>query len=98
MRYDSSSGHAFLVGLLTIKPISMSLKSNFCRICSYHIKRNNIEPGAVPDHECLANHEGSAGSMESSALLEMVEYLFDTHQTSVATVITDDDSKMKFQC
>jgi len=98
MRYDSSSGHAFLVGLLTRKPIGMSLKSNFCRICSYHIKRNNIEPGAVPDHECLANHEGSAGSMESSALLEMVEYLFDTHQTSVATVITDDDSKMKCQC
>jgi len=98
MRYDSSSGHAFLVGIMTRKPIGMCLKSSFCRICSNHINRNNFEPGMVPDHECLVNHQGSAGSMESSALLEMVEYLFDTHHTSVAMVITDDDSKMKCQC
>jgi len=36
--------------------------------------------------------------MESAALLEMVEYLYDKNQTSVSTVITDDNSKMKSQC
>jgi len=36
--------------------------------------------------------------MVSAALLEIVEYLLDRNQTSVSTVITDDNSKMKSQC
>jgi hypothetical protein len=93
-RYDSNSGSAFLVGILTHKPISRCLRSKFCRTCSYHMKRNK----QAPDHECKANHTGSSGSMEADALIKMTEDLFDIKLTSLQTVITDDDSKMKAIC
>jgi len=97
-RYDSSSGHAFLVGIKTRKPVSMCLKSSFCSVCCYHMKRHNLEQEEVPEHECVANHQGSAGSMESAALIEMIESLYYSNQVAVSKVITDDDSKMKAQC
>jgi len=76
----------------------MCLKSSFCSTCCYHMKRHNLAQEEVPEHECVVNHHGSAGSMESEALIEMVEFLFNRNQVAVATVITDDDSKMKSQC
>jgi len=97
-RYDSSSGHAFLVGIKTRKPVAMCLKSSFCSVCCYHMKRHNLAQEEVPEHECVANHQGSAGSMESAALIEMIESLYYGNQVSVSKVITDDDSKMKAQC
>jgi len=57
-----------------------------------------LEPEEVPEHECVVNHQGSAGSMEAAALIDMVEFLFHKFQVSVASVITEDDSKMKAQC
>jgi len=97
-RYDSSSGHAFLVGMRTRKPVAMCLKSAFCRVCCFHINQRNLEPEDIPEHECMVNHSGSAGSMEAASLIEMCEYLYDNLHTGLATVVTDDDSKMKSQC
>ena len=81
-RYDSSSGHAFLTGVLTRKPISRCLKSKFCRICSWYNSCALVTEDAedvCPPHECMANHTGSAGSMELASLLEMAESLFLTN-------------------
>jgi hypothetical protein len=97
-KYDSNSGHAFLVGTRTRKPIARCLKSKFCRICSYHMTRKHLTNDQVPEHECTVNHEGSSGSMEADALIEMTEELHDSRFTSLASVITDDDSKMKAIC
>jgi len=97
-RFDSSSGHAFLVGIKTRKPVAMCLKSSYCSTCCYHMKRHKLSQEEIPEHECVVNHSGSAGSMESSALIEMVESLYDRNTVAVSTVITDDDSKMKSQC
>jgi len=55
-RYDSSSGHAFLVGMRTRNPIAMCLKSAFCCVCCFHIKPRNLELEDVPEHECMVNH------------------------------------------
>jgi len=97
-RYDSSSGHAFLVGMRTRKPVAMCLKSAFCRVCCFHINQRNLEPEDVPEHECMVNHSGRAGSMEAASLIEMWEYLFDNLHTALETVVTHEDSKMKAQC
>jgi len=36
--------------------------------------------------------------MEAASLIEMCEYLYDNLHTGLATVVTDDDTKMKSQC
>ena len=93
-KYDSKSGHAILVGFFTRKAIQWSIKSRHCSYCLY-VQRKGIEN---KPHVCLKNHEGSAGSMECQALLDMVTNLFDEYKTEVGLVITDDDSTMQAQC
>jgi len=96
LKYDSCSGHAFLYGALTRRAISMCLKSKYCSTCSWWDK--NKPTSEVPEHSCTVNHEGSSGSMESDALLEMVISLWDDFHVSVKSVVTDDDSTMKANC
>ena len=95
-RYDSNSGHAFLVGKELRKPIAFCLKSKFCRCCTHWLNKEKDSP--IPVHDCSKNHTGSSGSMESAALLEMIEELFFSKHTTVKFVITDDDSTMKANC
>ena len=88
-RYDSLSGHSFLIEASTRKPIAWCLKSKTCSICV----RNKA--GAPREHKCTINHEGSSGSMEPMAILEMVVSLYDQQKVLVKTIVTDDDSSIK---
>jgi len=94
--YSSKSGFAILVGTATWMPIGFSLRSTFCRYCSQHLAKSPCED--IPPHRCQKNHEGSAGSMESAALLHMYHYLYERYGIVLKTVVTDDDSTMKSHC
>ena len=85
-RYDSNSGHGFIVGTVTRKPVAMALKSKFCRICV-------LSPDV--EHDCTVNDAGSASSMEPSALVDMAHSLFDNQKVVIEHVKTDNDSPMR---
>lgn len=57
-RYNSASGHGFLMGSLTRKPLLISVKSKLCNFC-YFYKKKNPDKEEVPAHACQKNHEGS---------------------------------------
>ena len=40
-RYDSNSGHAFMYGVLSRRPIMMCVKSKYCSICNFWQKKRN---------------------------------------------------------
>jgi hypothetical protein len=96
VRFDSLSGHAVLYGVLTRLPIAMCSKSKYCSICSWWQK--NKDGMDAPEHSCEVNHEGSLGSMESDALLEMVTGLWRNSVVQSRHVVTDDDSTMRANC
>ena len=90
-RYDSMSGDAFLIESQTRLPIFWCVKSKLCSVCQRH-KHGATAP--VRPHACRINHEGSAGSMEPLAVLDMVIEAYDNFVV-IDTLITDDDSSMK---
>ena len=87
-RYDSLSGHGFLVGLLTNQIIGMKVYSKVCSICDSSL------PYPKPEHECPKNWEGSSGSMECNAALEMFMEIHEQYKGLVCfeNFLSDDDS------
>ena len=67
-RYESSSGHAFVIGGRRKGVIRMVLYSKACRKSD---AAENIGEEAE-EHECPKNFEVSSKSMEASAILNMV--------------------------
>ena len=90
-QYDSNSGHACMVGTRTRKPIALCMKSKFCAKCTWSTSRGK-EP---KEHDCRVNHVGSSGSMEASALVDMLESLHDKYCIDTTSAIIDDDSHMR---
>ena len=90
-RYDSNSGHAFIIGALSGKVICMRVYSKTCRICQYANKNQTIATA----HECPKNYEGASKSMEVQSILEMTIELWDDHNVCLAVICSDDDSTMK---
>jgi hypothetical protein len=76
-RYDSASGHALLVGAKTRRPIAVMIKSKLCNMCSTWKMKHDITVDPVPLHNCRKNHEGTSGSMEPLACLEMTVDMFE---------------------
>ena len=71
-RYDSTSGHSVFVGAKTRKPCGFVTYHKYCRVCSLNEDKDNM-----PEHDCTINHEGSSGSMEPLALVNLVHHLYD---------------------
>ena len=93
-RYDSLSGHALLCTTTFRKPVIKEMLAKSCRICKvWHLKHPIDE--AAPEHICTRNHEGSSGSMEPIAVLNMVVKMYRVHNVVVSPIITDDDSSIK---
>jgi rubrerythrin len=93
--YDSLSGHACLVGLTQRKVLCLTVKIKVCTICKKIEDDPSKSADDIPEHECLRNHIGLLGSMESDALVEMIHDLFDRWRCTVDRIVTDDDSTMK---
>ena len=90
-RHDSPSGHEFVIGARTRKPMSMCMKSKFCRMCSLLAKSKGVVPR---NHQCVINHADSSGSMEADALVDMVHKLDSKWKVHLSHVCADDDSAM----
>ena len=90
-KYDSISGHGFVMGGLTKKIMNHRCLSKCCSIC-YYADTNKVEP---PTHECPKNHDGSSKSMETEAIFRMVLQARYEQGYTIGTIISDDDSSMK---
>lgn len=95
--YNSLSGHACLVSEHHREPIIWCIKSKHCCYCKSW-NRRHTEDEQVPEHACSKNWDGSSGSMEPQAILDMVVRLNRDEQVIVDTIVTDDDSAIKAKC
>jgi len=91
---NSCSGHCLFVGQLTRKPIAKQIYSRSCSICKGFYRKHEVTE-AVPEHDCVKNYDGSSGSMEPMAVLEMHTRLHDDKSVVVGRIVTDDDSTIK---
>jgi len=92
--FNSNSGHALFIASQTRKPVAKHVCCKSCKKCKSWF-RHHAQDEEVPQHECVTNFEGSSGSMEPEAMLEMYKTLCDKYQTIVGTIVTDDDSSIK---
>ena len=90
-RYDSSSGHAFIIGGRSNGIIVMVLYSKAFRKCDAAEKR--VEE--AEEHECPKNFKGSSKRMEASAILKMKDDTFYNQFFIVDVIISDDDSTIR---
>ena len=88
-KYDSISGHGFLLGGNSKKIINYKCMSKYCRKC-FAAKRTNQKI----EHECPKNHEGSSKSMECEGIFRMVKEAYYKHGYTCGTIVCDDDSTM----
>ena len=95
-QYNSQSGHGTLMGRLTRKVIGLVIKSKICNQCNAYAKKFPDLP--MPPHKCWKNHDGSSGSMESAACLELVVSLFHEKKCVVARLCCDDYSSIRADC
>ncbi|XP_061190963.1 uncharacterized protein LOC133199106 [Saccostrea echinata] len=86
--YDSLSGHCSMVGPLSGKVLSYSVRSKNCRVCSV-AETTNKNPAA---HECSKNWEGSSKAMEADMVIEMVEDLQKSKGITIDGIIGDEDT------
>ena len=90
-RYDSSSGHAFIVRGRSKGIIGMVLYSKAFR--KYYVVENRGKE--AEEHECPKKFEGSSKSMEDSAILKMAEDAFYNNFFIIDVFDHDDDSTMR---
>ena len=92
-RFDSISGHAFLIGCMCKKVLATQIASKKCSFCDKAAAKGDpIEP-----HDCTLNHEGSSKAMEADGLLQILTRLHEKHdgKVHIKAVVSDDDTTMK---
>ena len=90
-KYDSTSGHGFVLGSQTKKILQFKVMSKSCSRCSLAAARKvEVKPHIFPK-----NHEGSSKSMETEAIFRMVIEAHDELGFCTKTIILDDDSTTK---
>ena len=90
-KYDSMSGHGFVLGSQTKRVLQFKVLSKQCSKCSFAAK-TLVTP---PKHECPKNHIGSSKSMETEAIFRMVKEAFDHIGYNLSIVVIDDDITTK---
>ena len=92
-RYDSLSGHAFMVGAESRKIIHCVVTSKMCATClSAELKGTMAQ-----EHLCPKNYTGSSKAMESDAAVESYYSLYRQSEGKIVLgrIIADDDSSMR---
>ena len=90
-RYDSSSGHAFIIGARSKGVIGMVIYSKACRKYDSAEKRGE----EAEEHEFPNKFKGSSKSMEASVILKMLEDAFCDRFFIVDAIVSDDDRTMR---
>lgn len=95
--FSSLFGFSSLIGWFTGKVIDIFVKSKYCKGCEHWEKQKNTaeyeEWKNVHENNCQVNHSGSAGKMESDAIVEMFSRSESTCNVRYAYYIGDGDSK-----
>ena len=90
-KYNSNSGHAFLVGVATKKIIGLTIFCKKCAMCTYHENKNTTPPF----HYCPRNHFGSSKSMESLSAVQLLQMMYENKNVSIDKLVGDDDSTFR---
>ena len=90
-RYDSSSGHTFIIGGRSKGIIGMVLYSKAFRKCGAADKIGE----ETEEHYFPKNFEGSSKIMEASAIMKMVEDVFYNRFFIIDAIFSDDDITMR---
>ena len=94
-KFDSPSGHGFLVGCRTRKVIGHVTYSKWCRVCSNAYLKNSAKG---KEHICPMNYSGkSSKSMEPDGAVKLVtdiHYKYNK-RTYVNKFVSDDDSSTR---
>ena len=92
-RYDSLSGHAFMVGVHSQKIIRAQVTGKMCSVCST-AETKGEESG---EHECPKNYVGSSKGMEADGALSLVLKLDDITKSKIfiESFVSDDDSSLR---
>jgi len=93
-QHNSCSGHCLFVAQGTRKPVAKQIYSKSCSFCKAFYRKHEVTD-QVPPHECVKNCDGSSGSMEPIAVLQMHISLYDDRCVITERIITDDDSTIK---
>jgi hypothetical protein len=90
-KFNSPSGHAMLVGQVTLLVLALIVYSKLCSICD-SATRMKKTPVA---HECSKNYSGSSKGMEAKGILQMVTDLWNKTNLAVTTYVSDRDSSTR---
>ena len=98
-KYDSPSGHMFLVGSETGEIISYTCMSLNCRQCLINKKNRKLNK-PEKEHECFKNFDGHSKAMEATSARKLItEICQNSHGVLYMDYIcADDDSTMKKYC
>lgn len=66
--------------------------SKQCAKCSKHNNNPMNEDLSVPEHCCVKNFEGSSGTMEPQACVDIATELHDKCQVNIRMIRVDDDA------
>ena len=88
-RYDSFSGHDFIIGCISKRYIGVVIYARACQQFDAEYKR--VEESE--EHYCPNNFERSYKSMESDAIINIVEDAFYHHCFTIDFIVSDDDKK-----
>ena len=89
-KYDSISGHGFLLGGNNRKIMNFRCMSKYCKKCCLAERTNK-----KVDHECPKNRVCSSKSMECEGIFQMVTNAYKNHGYSCGVIVSDDNSMTK---
>ena len=89
-KYDSPSGHGYIIGQETGQIIGSHLFCKECRVCNIAA----LKKESPRKYVCMKNYEGASKSMESDAILKLC---IDAPKKGyyIGTIISDDDTNMR---
>ncbi|KYN50315.1 hypothetical protein ALC62_11488 [Cyphomyrmex costatus] len=97
--FASLYGVSTLIGYYSGKVLDVFVKSSYCKSCESWKKKLTTEEyyewhtKHVENNECSANHQGAAGNMEASSILEMFLRSLKKYGLRYTSYIGDGDSK-----
>ena len=89
-KYDSISGHGFVLGGNLKKIMNYRCMLKCSKICA-QAERTKV----LVDHKCPKNHDDSSKSMETEAIYQMVKDAYYNCRYTCSIIVSNDDSTMK---
>ncbi|XP_052103081.1 uncharacterized protein LOC127736559 [Mytilus californianus] len=88
--YNSTTGHATVIGNVSGKCLHFGLKSTDCRKCNYIDEKGD----AREEHDCRQNYFGSSKAMEPALAVEMVKDIEEMGYMVNSLTMDDDTTTM----